>query len=151
MAVAQLQFSYTSQPSQPAEIRSGCADYDAARTKTARGAVTSRPIEAAMQPSMDVCAWIDQAQDCWWRPYVLCTPDVAMRTSLPHVYYPWKVFQRWRLRSPEGPLYQGSATPRCPEHHQVFPRPAATVSQARWRDGNNFRGSATNRNLFRED
>ena len=33
-----------------------------------------------------------------------------------------------------------------------FPRPSATVSQARWRDGNNFRGGATvtNRNLSRE-
>jgi hypothetical protein len=39
--------------------------------------------------------------------------------------------------------------PRCPEH-EVFPRPAATVSQARWRDGNNFCGGATNRNLSRE-
>ncbi len=83
-----------------------------------------------MQPSMDVCAWIHQAQDRSWRQYVMCTPDAAMRTSLSHVYYPWQVFQRWRLQSPEGPLHQGSATPRCPEH-QVFPRPAATVSQAR--------------------
>ena len=33
-----------------------------------------------------------------------------MRTSPSHVYYPWQVFQRWRLQSPEGPLYQGSAT-----------------------------------------
>jgi hypothetical protein len=32
-----------------------------------------------------------------------------------------------------------------------FPRPATTVSQARWRDGNNFRGGATKRNLSRED
>ncbi len=28
-------------------------------------------------------------------------------------------FLRWRLQSPEGPLYQGSTTPRCQEH-QVF-------------------------------
>jgi hypothetical protein len=41
--------------------------------------------------------------------------------------------------------YGEQCNPRCPEH-QVFPRPAATVSQARWRDGNNFRGCATNRN-----
>jgi hypothetical protein len=38
------------------------------------------------------------------------TPDAAMHTSPSHVYYPWQVFQRWRLQSPEGPLYQGSAT-----------------------------------------
>jgi hypothetical protein len=72
-----------------------------------------------MQPSMDVCAWIHQAQDRSWRPCVMRTPDPAMRTSPSHVYYPWQVFQRWRLRSQEGPLHQGSATPRCPEH-QVF-------------------------------
>ena len=59
------------------------------------------------------------AQDRSWRPYVLRTPDAAMRTSPSHVYYPWQVFQRWRLQSPEGALHQGSATPRCPEH-QVF-------------------------------
>ena len=38
------------------------------------------------------------------------TPYAAMRTSPSHVYYPWQVFQRWRLQSLEGPLYQGSAT-----------------------------------------
>jgi hypothetical protein len=98
---------------------------------------------------MDACAWI-HAQDRLWREYVLRTPDAAMRTSLAHVYYPWQVFQRWRLQLPEGPLHHGSATPRCQEH-QVFPRPAATVSQARWRDGNNFRGGATDRNLSRKN
>jgi hypothetical protein len=73
-----------------------------------------------MQPTMDVCAWIHQAQDRSrsWRPYVLRTPDAAMSTSPSHVYYHWQVFQRWRLQSPEGPLNQGSATPRCP--HQIF-------------------------------
>jgi hypothetical protein len=73
----------TSQPSPPAEIRGGRADYDAARTKTVRGAVTTRPTEAAMQPSMDACAWIHQAQDRSWRPYVtrMRTPDAAM---VPH-------------------------------------------------------------------
>jgi hypothetical protein len=64
---------------------------------------------------------------------VLRTPDAAVRTSLTHVYYPWQVFQKRLLQSPDGPLHQGSATPRCPEH-QVFPRPGATVSQARWRE-----------------
>jgi hypothetical protein len=103
-----------------------------------------------MQPTMHACAWIHQAQDRSWRPYVLRTPDAAMRTSPPHVYYPWQVFQRWRLQSPEGPLHQGSATPRCPEH-QVFPRPFATVSQARWRNGNNFHGCTTDWNVSRED
>jgi hypothetical protein len=72
--------------------RGGRADHDAARTKTARGAVTSRPTEAAMQPSMDACACIHQAQDHSWRPYVLRTPDAAMRISPPHVYHPWQVF-----------------------------------------------------------
>ncbi len=66
--------------------------------------------------------------------YVLHTPDSVMSTTLSHVYYPWQVFQRWRLQSPgqEGPLHQGIATPRFPQH-QVFPRQAATVSQARFR------------------
>jgi hypothetical protein len=74
-----------------------------------------------MQPSMEVCAWIHQAQVRSWRPYVLSAPDAAMRTSLLHVYYPWQVFQRWRLQSPEGALHQGSVTPRCQEH-QIFPK-----------------------------
>jgi hypothetical protein len=103
-----------------------------------------------MQPSMDASAWIHQAQDLSWRQYVLSTPDAAMRTSPPHVYYPWQGFQRWQLQSPEGPPHQGSATPRCPEH-QVFPRPTATVSRARWRDGNIFRGCASDQNRSRED
>jgi hypothetical protein len=34
-----------------------------------------------MQPLMDECAWIHQAQDRSWRPYVMRTPDEAMRTS----------------------------------------------------------------------
>jgi hypothetical protein len=63
-----------------------------------------------MQPSMEACAWIHQAQDRSWRLYVMRTPNAAMRTSPSHVYYPWQIFQRWRLQSPEGPLYQGSAT-----------------------------------------
>ncbi len=38
----------------------------------ARGAVTTRPTEAVMQPSMEACAsgWIHQAQDRSWRQYV---------------------------------------------------------------------------------
>ncbi len=53
---------------------------------------------------------------------MLHTPYAAMRTSLQHVYYPWQVFQRWpgRLQSQEGPLHQGSATPRSPEHQAFF-------------------------------
>jgi hypothetical protein len=47
------------------------------------------------------------------------TPDAAMRTSAARLHQLWQVFQRWRLQSPEGPLHQGSATPRCLEH-QVF-------------------------------
>jgi hypothetical protein len=45
-----------------------------------------------MQPSMDACAWVHQAQDRSWRPYVMHTPDAAMRTSPSHVYHPWQVF-----------------------------------------------------------
>jgi hypothetical protein len=103
-----------------------------------------------MQPTMDACAWIHQAQDRSRRRYVLRTPDAAMRTTLQHVYYPWQIFQRWRLHSQEGPLHQGSATPRCHEY-QDFPRPAATVSQARLRNCNNLRGCASDQNLSRED
>ncbi len=44
-----------------------------------------------MQPSMEACAWIRQAQDRSWRPYVTRTPDASMRTSPSHVYYPWQV------------------------------------------------------------
>jgi hypothetical protein len=67
---------------------------------------------------------------------------------------PWQVFQRWRLQSPEGRLsrdgyinsrrglYSQAVLPKMPGASS-FPRPAATVSQARWRDGNNFRGGAT--------
>jgi hypothetical protein len=76
-------------PSLPAENRSGSADYDAVRTKTTRRGVTTRPTEAAMHPSKDACAWmIHRAQDHRdsWSPYVLHTPDAAMRTSQPHVY-----------------------------------------------------------------
>ncbi len=101
-----------------------------------------------MQPSMEACAWIHQAQDRSWRPYVMRTSDAVMRTSLSHVYYPWQVFQRWQLQSPEGPLYQGSATQDA-WSIKFFPRPATTLSQARWRDGNYFRGGATNLNLSR--
>jgi hypothetical protein len=63
-----------------------------------------------LQPSMEACARIHQAQDRSWRPYVMRTPDAVVRTSPSHVYYPRQVFQRWRLQSQEGPLYQGSAT-----------------------------------------
>ncbi len=49
---------------------------------------------------MITCAWTHQAQNRSWRPYVLRTPDVVMRTSPSHLYYPWQVsydgdFNRW--------------------------------------------------------
>ncbi len=62
---------------------------------------------------------------------------------------PWQVFRRWRLQLPEGRisiygdfnrrrgLYSQAVLPKMPGASS-FPRPAATVSQARWRDGNNF-------------
>jgi hypothetical protein len=46
---------------QPADFRGGPADYDAARTKTARGAVTTRSTEAVMQPTKDACACMHTA------------------------------------------------------------------------------------------
>ena len=75
-----------------------------------------------MQPSMDACAWIYQAQYRSWRPYVCVLP---MQPCVPHRHmcttlagFPematsiagGEVFQRWRHQSPEGPLHQGSAT-----------------------------------------
>jgi hypothetical protein len=45
---------------------------------------------------------------------VLRTPDAAMRTSPLHVYYPWQVFQRWRLRSLEVPPHQVKCNPKMP-------------------------------------
>jgi hypothetical protein len=133
------------------EIRCGRADYDAARTKTTRGAVTTRLTEEATQPLQWTRApgYIRHKTARGGRmrcvlPMRPCVLHRRMCTS------PWQIFLRWRLQSPEGPLHQGSATPTCPEH-QVFPRPAATVSQASWRDGNNFRGCASNQNLSRED
>ncbi len=106
-----------------------------------------------MQPSMEACAWIHQAQDRSWRPYVMHTPDAAMRTSPSHVYYPWQVFFEGDFNRRRGFYIKAvlrKCYPICLEH-QVFPRQATTVSQARWRNGNNFRGGATNRNLSRED
>ncbi len=75
---------------------------------------------------------------------------------------PWQVFRRWRLQSPEGRLsidgdinrqrglYSQEVLPKMPGASS-FPRPAATVSQARWRDGNDFRGGATTGTSPRED
>ncbi len=54
--------------------------------------------------------------------YVMRTPDAAMRTSLSHLYYPWQVFFEGDFNR------RRQCYPRCPEH-QVFPRPAANVSQ----------------------
>ena len=102
-----------------------------------------------MQPSMEACAWIHQAQDRSWRPYVIRTPDVAMRTSPSHVYYPWQVFFDGGFDRRRG-LYIKAVLSKMPGASN-FSKPAATVSQARWLDGTNFRGGATNRNLSRED
>ena len=75
---------------------------------------------------------------------------------------PWQVFRRWRLQSPEGRLsidgdfnrlrglYSQAVLHKMPGASS-FPRPAATVSQARWRDGNGFRGGATTGTSPRED
>ena len=75
-----------------------------------------------MQPSMEACAWIHQAQDRSWRPY-LC--ELPMRPCVHHrrmcttlAGFPematsiagGEAFQRWRHQSPEGPLQPGSAT-----------------------------------------
>jgi hypothetical protein len=67
-----------------------------------------------MQPTMDTCAWIYQAQDSSWRPYVLRNSDAAMRSSESptHVYYPWQGFQR-------GLYIKEVQLQRCQEH-QVF-------------------------------
>jgi hypothetical protein len=84
-----------------------------------------------MQPSMEACAWIHQAQDRSWRPYGMRTPDAAMRTSPSHVYYLGRSsrdgdFNRRRGGFPEmaTSIAGGASTarqcyPRCPEH-QVF-------------------------------
>jgi hypothetical protein len=75
-----------------------------------------------MQPSMEACAWIHQAQDCSWGQYLCVLP---MRPCVHHrrmcttlAGFPGMVttiargeaFQRWRLQSPEGPLQPGRAT-----------------------------------------
>ena len=70
------------------------------------------------------------------------TPDVAMRTSPSHVYYPWQVSYDGGRRG----LYIKAVQPKMPGASS-FSETSATVSQARWRDGTNFRGGATNRNL----
>jgi hypothetical protein len=74
-----------------------------------------------VQPSMEACAWIHQAQDRSWRQYVCVLP---MRPCVHHrrmcttlAGFPematsiagGEAFQRWR-QSPEGPLQPGSAT-----------------------------------------
>ncbi len=99
------------------------------------------------------------------RPFMETVRDAYSRCG--HAYLtvacvlpgPLAGFLRWRLQSLEGPMATSIAggasisthcNPRCQEH-QVFPRLATTESQARWRDGNNFHGGATNRNLSRED
>ncbi len=64
------------------------------------------------------------------------TTDAAMRTSLSHVYYPWQVSFDGNFNCRRG-LYIKAVQPKMPGASS-FPRPTATVSQARWRDGNNF-------------
>ncbi len=66
-----------------------------------------------MQPSMDACAWINQAQDSSWRPYVMRTPDAAMRTSLSHVYYPWQISYDGDFNCRRG-LYIKAVQPEMP-------------------------------------
>ncbi len=138
-----------------AEIRSCSADYDAARTKTARGAIITRPTCNYSHAIYYGCVRLDTIR----RPRQLmeAVPDAYSRRCHAHFSGPWQVFQRWPLQSQEGPLHQGSATPRCLEH-RVFPRPTATVSQARWcassgssSSRNNFLGCYSDQNLFRED
>jgi hypothetical protein len=114
-----------------------------------------------MQPSMEACAWIHQAQDRSWGPY-LCVLRCGHAYITVACVLPWQVFQRWRLQSPEGRLsrdgnfnrrrglYSQAVLPKMPGASS-FPRPAATVSQARWRDGNNFHGGATTGFSPRED
>jgi hypothetical protein len=75
-----------------------------------------------MQPRMEACAWIHQAQDRSWRPYVCvlpmrpCVHHRRMCTTLagsPEMVTSiagGEAFQRWRHQSPEGPLQPGSAT-----------------------------------------
>ncbi len=84
-----------------------------------------------MQPSVKACAWIHQAQDRPWRPYVCVLPDAAMRTSPSHVYYlgRFSVYGDYIRRgggflSMATSIAGGASTarqcyPRCPEH-QVF-------------------------------
>ncbi len=99
------------------------------------------------------------------RLFVEAVRDAYSRCG--HVYLtvacvlPWQVFQRLRLQSPEGRLSrEGDINRRRGLYSQAgrkmpgalsFPRPAATVSQARWRDGNNFRGRATTGTSPREE
>ena len=66
-----------------------------------------------MQPSMEACAWIHQAQDRSWRPYVMRTPDAAMRTSPSHVYYPWQVSYDGDFNRQRG-LYIKAVLPKMP-------------------------------------
>jgi hypothetical protein len=74
-----------------------------------------------MQPSGEACAWIHQAQDSSWGPYLCVLP---MRPCVHHrrmcttlAGFPemattiagGEAFHRWRLQSQEGPLQPGSA------------------------------------------
>jgi hypothetical protein len=65
-----------------------------------------------MQPSMEACAWIHQAQDRSWRPYVMRTPDAAVRPCVPHRRMCTTLgrFPTMATSIAGGPLYQGSAT-----------------------------------------
>ncbi len=77
-----------------------------------------------------------------------CVPHRSIRTTLGRFSVDGD-FNRRRG------LYIKAVLPKMPGASS-FPKTgrslaAATVSQARWRDGNNFRGCATNRNLSLED
>jgi hypothetical protein len=66
-----------------------------------------------MQPSMEACAWIHQARDRLWRPYLMCTPYAAMRTSPSRVYYPWQVSDNGDFNRRRG-FYIKAVLPKMP-------------------------------------
>jgi hypothetical protein len=118
----------SSQPSPPTEIRGGSTDYNAARTKTARGAVTTRPTEAATQPTMGACAWIQLGNKKTSGGSTCCVLPTRPSALQRRICTTLGRFPEMATSIARGPIHQGSATPRCQEH-QVFPRPADTVSQ----------------------
>ena len=71
-----------------------------------------------MQPSMEACAWIHQAQDRSWRPYVCVLP---MRPCVPHCRMCTTLagFPEMATSIAGGASTARQCYPRCPEH-QVF-------------------------------